>query len=116
MVVSIPAPMTTMDMEDCGDHSARDIPSGHHETTTDPASNCHDTECEDCSYASAFEGVNADRFVAAASPSSSLAVLTNSSEAIIVPIARLIASIHPRRGPPPFVPTTLVSLHTLLLT
>jgi len=116
MAASMPAPMITMDMEDCNGHSARDVPSDHHETTSNPASSCHDTECEDCSYASASEGVKADRFVEAASPSSSLAVLTISSETVIAPIARLIASVHPRRGPPPFVPTTLVSLQTLLLT
>lgn len=116
MAASMPAAMTALDLEDCDDHGVRDVPSGHHETTTDPANSCHDTECEDCSYASAFEGVSADRFVAASPPNSYLVVITNSSEMIVAPTARFIAAMHPRRGPPPFVPTTLVSLHTLLLT
>gem|GEM_PF-3695242 len=108
------APVAEMTMEDCHGHDSGDMASGEHQNTSDQAETCHDQECVDCASASAVDGVTNDRFVVAASTGVDTLAVTDKSDSSIMPIARLVASIYPHRGPP-FVRTTLVALHVLLL-
>jgi len=117
MAAAMPA---AMDMEDCDDHGAPDpsfgdTSSAHHEMADASGADCHDSDCADCSNASAIDGVKADRFVAATPLHADAFVPVDDIETIIDPIAMRIVALYPRRGPPPLAPITLVSEHTLLL-
>ncbi len=113
---AIAAPVAEMAMEDCHGHDSNNSSShDDHQVPGDQSENCLGDECEDCASASAYDGVANERFVVAASASVDTLATIDDSELAITPIAILVASIHPHRGPPPFVRTTLVALHTLLL-
>lgn len=113
------AASSQMGMEDCHNHPPAEKKSNdHHQSSHDKdADNDADSGmgCDDCSYANVYDSAKSDRFLSAGPAGFEPLAIVRNSELSVVPIARLIASIYPHRGPPPLVRTTLVTLHTLLL-
>lgn len=109
------AQVSEMAEEDCHGDKASDTSSINHEKSGDHSKECAGADCEDCSYASAFDGVKSDKFVVAASVSPEPVASLDNHEAFVAPMATMVTAIYPRRGPPPLVRTTLVALHVLLL-
>ncbi|MEO1136622.1 MAG: hypothetical protein AAFW68_08440 [Pseudomonadota bacterium] len=109
------APVSEMAEEDCHGHGAGEMAPDEHQQSDEHSKNCPDEACTGCASASAFDGVKSERFVIAASAGVDTIATINESETAITPIASLIAAIHPHRGPPPLVRTSLVTLHVLLL-
>ena len=109
------APAAEMAEEDCHGDKANDASSIDHEKSGDHSKECAGADCEDCSYASAFDGVKSDKFVVAASVSPEPVASLDNHDAYVAPMATMVTTIYPRRGPPPLVRTTLVALHVLLL-
>ena len=109
------APVVEMAEEDCHGHESGDMAAGDHQNSSDPVETCHDQECSDCTFAGAIDDVTNDRFVVAASTGVDTLTAIENSETTITPIASLVASTYPHRGPPPLLRTSLLALHVLLL-
>ena len=104
-----------VEVKDTHDHAHADKTSGVHHQSNKHGANCDGAGCDDCSYANTFEGVKSDRFVATTPIGIDSLAAIDDSDMAITPIATLVASVYPRRGPPPLVRSTLVALNTLLL-
>ena len=109
------AATSNMEMEDCHGHASTDETSSHHQSSSEDAPDSNSLGCEDCSYATAFNGIKIDRIVAVAPVGFDFNAAIDNTEVATTPTAILVGSIYPRRGPPPLVRTTLVSLRILLL-